>query len=159
MRGGGGSFARGDVVDGDLKFPVGVDGGEGGEGDDDADGGALEVEGRSGFGRGRKAVAGLDGKVAGDDALADDVPDAGRREAVACRRWPVVGQVEFRIRLLKLRPQLRQCSSPLSASLQTRRCGPQSRLFSASWHVAGPSSSSCAPEASRRVSVAPSRLC
>ncbi|KAI7360237.1 hypothetical protein KC320_g253 [Hortaea werneckii] len=89
MRGGGGSFARGDVVDGDLKFPVGVDGGEGGEGDDDADGGALEVEGRSGFGRGRKAVAGLDGKVAGDDALADDVPDAGRREAVACRRWPV----------------------------------------------------------------------
>ncbi|KAI6875690.1 hypothetical protein KC323_g303 [Hortaea werneckii] len=90
MRGGGGSFARGDVVDGDLKFPVGVDGGEGGEGDDDADGGALEVEGRSGFGRGRKAVAGLDGKVAGDDALADDVPDAGRREAVACRRFASV---------------------------------------------------------------------
>ena len=86
MRGGDGSFARGDVADGDLRFLVGVDGGEGGEGDGDADGGALEVEGRNGFARGRKAVGGLNGRAAGDDALADGVPGAGRREAVACRR-------------------------------------------------------------------------
>ncbi|KAI7165127.1 hypothetical protein KC349_g288 [Hortaea werneckii] len=87
-RGGGGSFEREDVVGGDLRFPVGVGGGEGGEGDDDADGGALEVEGRSGFAKERKAVGGLDERAVGGDAPADDVPDVDRREALACQRWP-----------------------------------------------------------------------
>lgn len=138
---------------------MGVDGGEGGDGGDDADGGALEVEGRSGFARERKAVGELDGRAVGGDVPADDVPDVDRREALACQRWPAEGLVGFRIRLLKLHRQLHQCSSPLSASLQTRRYGPRSRLSSASWYVAGPSSSSYAHVASHHVSVVPSRLC